>query len=167
MLKLDIGGCGGLGKRDIDYLSVDMADNADVKAQMWELPYKDLEVDEIWSSHTLEHSGVYKVGPTLSEWFRVLKYNGKLNVTVPNFEYVARYFLTCADSDRPWAEAMIFGTQANDGEYHKCAFTARTLRADLEAAGFEVVMIKLIWSHNQETLHAVCKKPEPKQEPKP
>lgn len=157
VIKLDVGGCGGAGKRGEDYLSVDIAEEADIKAEAWDIPLADGDVDEIWSSHTLEHVGIYKVAPTLAEWFRVLKTKGRLIVQVPNFDYVARYWLT--GPDRAWAEAMVFGHQANKGEFHKCAFTGATLRADLEAAGFEVRNISLKWTHNQETLQATCIKP--------
>jgi len=153
MIKLDIGG--GYNKHDEDYISVDI-NGGDVTAPMWELPYKDNEVDEIWSSHTLEHSGIYKVSQTLTEWNRVLKIGGRAIIQVPNMDYVAKYWLT--GEDRPWAEAMVFGLQSDEGQYHKCAFTTLSFRADLEAAGFEVERIEMRWTHNQETIQAVCKK---------
>jgi hypothetical protein len=71
-------------------------------------------------------------------------------------DYVAKYWLT--GEDRAWAEAMIYGLQSDEGQYHKCAFTTLSFRADLEAAGFEVVRIEMRWSHSQETIQAVCKK---------
>lgn len=152
-VKLDIGG--GTNKRGDDYTSVDIQ-NADVIAEMWNLPFEDNSVDEIWSSHTLEHAPMCQVPLTLAEWFRVLKPNGRAIIQVPNFDYVAKYWLT--GPDRIWAEAMVFGHQAHEGEFHKSAFTAALLRADLEAAGFEVKRIEMRWTHNQETLQAVCVK---------
>jgi predicted SAM-dependent methyltransferase len=156
-IKLDIGG--GTYKRGDEYTSVDIQ-NADVIATMWELPFKDNSVDEIWSSHTLEHAPMGRVSVTLKEWLRVLKLNARAIISVPNFDYVAKYWLT--GEDRGWAEAMVFGHQANDGEFHKCAFTGALLRADLEGAGFVVKRIELRWSHSQETLQAVCIKPNGK-----
>ena len=153
-IKLDIGG--GKNKRDEDFTSVDIA-GGDVTAPMWELPYDDNVVDFIWSSHTLEHSGIYRVAQTLTEWLRVLKPGSKAIISVPNMDYVAKYWLIGAD--RAWAEAMLFGHQADDGEYHKCAFTAASLRADLESVGFIVDRVEMRWTHNQETLQAVCTKP--------
>jgi predicted SAM-dependent methyltransferase len=153
-LKLDIGG--GKNKRDADFVSVDIS-GGDVTANMWELPYDDNVADMIWSSHTLEHVGIYKVNQTLKEWLRVLKPGCRAIISVPNFDYVAKYWLTGAD--RAWAEAMVFGHQADEGEFHKCAFTSASLRADLEAAGFEVKRIEVKNSHGQETLQSVCVKP--------
>ena len=154
-IKLDIGG--GVYKRDSDFIAVDILGKTDVKAAMWALPFRDSTVDTIWSSHSLEHVSIYKVNQSLKEWHRVLKPGRRVIVQVPNFDYVAKYWLT--GPDRAWAEAMVFGTQSDDGQYHKCAFTAASIRADLEAAGFEVKRVEMRWTHNQETLQAVATKP--------
>jgi predicted SAM-dependent methyltransferase len=155
-MKLDIGSDKHT-KRGDDYTSVAIAGPAEVRASMWALPFKDNSIDSIWSSHALEHVGVYQVAPTLKEWHRVLKPKQKVIVSVPNFDYVAKYWLTGAD--RAWAEAMVFGTQSDEGQFHKCAFTAASLRSDLEAAGFKVKQIEMRWTHSQETLQAVAIKP--------
>jgi ubiquinone/menaquinone biosynthesis C-methylase UbiE len=158
-LKLDIGGYGPPGggtRRDADFVTVGMDDTAEVKVNMWELPYPDNSVDAIWSSHTLEHAPQKMVNATLKEWYRVLKPGHSGIVQVPNFDYVARYWLT--GPNRTWAEAMVFGLQTNEGEFHKCAFTPVLLKADLEAVGFEVLRVEMRWTYNQETLQAVFKK---------
>jgi hypothetical protein len=93
----------------------------------------------------------------LAEFLRVLKPRARAIIRVPNFDYVAKYWLT--GPDRGWAEAMVFGLQSAEGEFHKSAFTNAILRADLEAAGFEVLRVEMRWTHNQETLQAVARKP--------
>jgi len=155
-MKLDIGSDKNT-KRGEDYLSIAVAGPTEVRASMWALPFKDNSIDSIWSSHALEHVGIYQVAPTLKEWHRVLKPKQKVIVSVPNFDYVAKYWLTGAD--RAWAEAMVFGMQSDEGQFHKCAFTAASLRSDLEAAGFKVKQIEMRWTHSQETLQAVATKP--------
>jgi len=155
-VKLDIGSDKGT-KRGEDYTSVALVGDADLKASMWALPIKSDSVESIWSSHALEHVGVYKVSETLREWHRVLRPGRRVIVQVPNFDYVAKYWLT--GENRAWAEAMVFGTQADEGQFHKCAFTATSLKADLEAAGFEVKRVEMRWTHTQETLQAVAVKP--------
>ena len=154
--RLDIGG--GTQPRDSErFTSVDIEGSPDVKANMWELPYRDNTIEEIWSSHALEHIPVAKVIPTLKEWLRVLRVNGRLILSVPNFDYVARYWLT--GPDRPWAEAMVFGLQRDIGDFHRCAFSPALLRGDCEGVGFKVKNLSFEWSYNQETLKAVCVKP--------
>jgi predicted SAM-dependent methyltransferase len=98
-----------------------------------------------------------KVPETLKEWYRILKPGGKLILQVPNFDYVARYWLT--GPDRVWAEQMVFGLQSDSGQFHKCAFTSAMLKGDLEGCGFIVERVEYRWTHNQETLQAVAKKP--------
>lgn len=154
-MKLDIGSDKAT-KRGEEYRSVSPFGHAEIKAEMWALPFTDASVDAIWSSHALEHVSIYRVAAALREWARVLKPGRVAIVQVPNFDYVAKYWLT--GPDRAWAEAMVFGTQADDGQYHKCAFTAASLRADMEAAGFDVKRIEMRWSHTQETLQAVAMK---------
>jgi predicted SAM-dependent methyltransferase len=156
-MKLDIGS-GAATKRDEDFTTVDLFDpTADIKATMWELPFAESTVEFIWAEHCLEHVASVQVAPTLREWLRVLKPGAQAIISVPNFDYVARYWLT--GPDRRWAEAMVFGHQATEGEFHKVAFTGEVLRADCEAAGFTVKRIELRWTHTQETLQAVCEKP--------
>ena len=156
MVKLDIGG--GKNKRDEDFIGVDICGSPDVKAKMWALPFKDASVDFIWSGHTLEHAPFAKVIETLAEWYRVLKPGGRLILQVPNMDYVAKYWLT--GKDRAWAEAMIFGAQSDEGDFHKSAFTSDTLRGDLKGTGFEVVRVELKNSYSQESLQAVALKPK-------
>lgn len=153
-MKLDIGG--GTNKCDPSFVSVDIQ-GSDVIARMWELPFADGSVEFIWSSHTLEHSGIHYVLKTLKEWFRVLKPGGAMIVQAPDFDYVANYWLT--GPDRVWAEMIVFGHQAHEGEFHKCAFTATSLRKYLEDAGFEVRLMTTHWNYDQETLQATCVKP--------
>jgi predicted SAM-dependent methyltransferase len=159
-LKLDIGA--GEFPRGEDFTTVDLHVKADIAAPMWALPIADNSVDEIWCSHALEHVAVADVHRTLKEWLRVLKPRARVIIRVPNFDYVARYWFT--GPDRAWAEQMIFGLQTNLGEFHKSAWTAAVLKADLETAGFTVDPIQYRWTHNQETLQAVAHKPNPPQD---
>jgi ubiquinone/menaquinone biosynthesis C-methylase UbiE len=122
-----------------------------------DLPFADGAVDAIWASHVLEHLAIKDVGKALGEFYRVLRPNGRAIIRVPNFDYVAKYWLT--GPDRGWAEAMVFGLQTSEGEFHRSAHTAGSIRADIEAAGFECLRVEMRWTHNQETLQAVARKP--------
>jgi predicted SAM-dependent methyltransferase len=155
-IKLDIGGAADPYAPD-EYTTVDITEGADVLADARVLPFEDNTVDAIWASHVLEHLAIAEVPQALAEWFRVMKPKARAIIRVPNFDYVAKYWLT--GPDRAWAEAMVFGHQANGGEFHRSAFTHAILRADLEAAGFEVLRVEMRWTHNQETLQAVARKP--------
>lgn len=155
-LKLDIGGA-RVPYAPEEYTTVDLFGETDVQADMGDLPFADDSVDAIWASHVLEHCPMGKVPAVLTEWLRVLKPGARAIIRVPDFDYVAKYWLT--GPDRSWAEAMVFGLQTDEGEYHKSAFTASLLRGDLEGVGFTVDRIEMRWTHNQETLQAVASKP--------
>jgi predicted SAM-dependent methyltransferase len=154
-MKVDLG-CGN-AVRGEDYIGVDKFVPAGIRSELEFLPFLDNSIDDIWSSHALEHFPMGKINSILKEWFRILKpSSGKAIIQVPNFDYVARYWFT--GENRGWAEMMIFGNQAHDGEFHKCAFTAATLKGDLEAAGFHVERVEYVWNHSQETLQAIARK---------
>ena len=80
------------------------------------LPYIDNSVDSIFSSHCLEH--VFSPISTLREWFRVIKTNGYLFLTVPH-----QYLYEKKDSlPSKW------------NEDHKRFYTPATLLVDIEKA---------------------------------
>lgn len=155
-LRLDIGGEASPYAPG-EYTVVDLHGDPDVRADLADLPFADGSVEALWASHVLEHVGMARVAPALREWLRVLRPGGRAIVRVPNMDYVARYWLT--GPDRAWAEAMVFGHQANEGEYHRSAHTAGSIRSDMEAAGFEVLRVEVRWTHSQETLQAVARRP--------
>lgn len=157
LLKLDIGA--GNAPRDSTYTTVDAYTDADIKAEAWDIPLEDNSVDEIWSSHMLEHLPMARVPEALREWFRILKVGGRAEIQVPNMDYIAKYWLT--GENRQWAEMIIFGNQAHEGEFHKCAFTPGLIRGDLEAAGFIVKRVEIVMAYSQETILAVVHKELP------
>lgn len=155
-LRIDIGGAGEPYAPD-EYTVVDIAEGAAIHGDIRALPFEEGEVDAIWCSHTLEHVAIADIPVALAECRRVLRPGGRAIFRVPNFDYVAKYWLT--GPDRMWAEAMVFGLQSDEGQFHRSAHTAGSLKADLEGAGFEVLRVEMRWTHGQETLQAVARKP--------
>ena len=160
VLKLDIGSGdyphsqygGGSG-----WTTVDLYKPADVKADMGTLPYADGEVDEIFSSHALEHCGRKdKARAVLKEWHRVLRPDGKLTLIVPNLDYSAKYWLEHPED--PSALALLFGMHDHAGEVHTTGWNERTLRRDLHDSGFAIEQLRIIDNHSQESLLAICSK---------
>ena len=149
-MKLDIGA--GNVRHGEGWTTVDLHTEADIKASMDKLPMDANSVEEIWSSHALEHQDDQKILATLKEWERVLKPGGKMTLQVPNLDYIARYWLH--GGDRSYAKQIIFGNQQHAGEYHKTGWNPAMLRADLEAAGFRVDKIEIVWDYAQETIRA-------------
>ena len=136
-LMLDIG-AGGYSSDD-KFTSVDLFTECDITAPMWDIPLPDGSVDTIFSSNALEHISKHMVVPTLREWWRLLKENGKLQVIVPDLEWACYWWLDHQDTD--WSMDIIYGHQKHDGEYHKTGFTMKLLNEYFEQTD-------LPWKHH-------------------
>lgn len=93
-------------------------------------------VDEIRSHHSLEHLRPHDVAPALSEWFRVLKPGGRLEIIVPDAVYCLQHFIDHPYS--PWAFTMIHGRCDYQGDRHLTAFDTDSLDRMVLTAGFSV-----------------------------
>jgi len=159
-IKLNI----GCGKHIRDgYINIDKYhEKADLKLDAKDLKqFKDNSVNEITSSHMLEHVSKHEVFDVLKEWYRVLKYDGKLSINVPNFEWCIKHFLELSEEDK-WTDGLnfIFGHQEWEGEQHRIGFTRNMITKLLKESGFYDITIKDLWSHNQNCLYINAYKKE-------
>ena len=124
---------------------------ADSTGFMWNITgYR--EVEEIRCVHALEHVERAMVLPTLLEWHRILRPGGVLTVEVPDLEYVCRFVLDGTGPD--WGLAMLYGTQEDEGQFHRTGFTRQGLRDALVAGGFEEPTVEHVWSHGGQAFRA-------------
>ncbi len=130
---------------------------ADIIADAISLPYKDGEVDEVLSTHMLEHFNKYEVKKALEEWYRVLTVGGKLDVEVPDFEANIKNWLETKDKTG-FAMDTIFGLQTRPGEEHKFGFTKQILQDLLLDVGFSDINIQSTYTHAQNGIRAVAYK---------
>lgn len=148
-MKLDIG-CGE-HRISPEHIGVDAyLDSADVKAPMWDLPYEDGMVDEIWCAHALEHVAKAQVVPTLKEWRRIIKPEGLIILHVPDLAWCCQNFLAHPDSE--FALWTLYGQQNREGEYHLTGFTRAIMEKYLAEAELKLVEYNEIWTHAQQTL---------------
>lgn len=155
LIRLDIGSGGpGLNGR----VGVDLyAPGAVIVAPMWDLPYGDETVDEVYSSHALEHIAKARVVPTLLEWRRVLKPDGLLIVRVPDLVWCCEQWLAHQTND--WWMDVLFGNQEHEGEFHKTGFTAGIMQCYLREAGFAgPIEYQELTTHCQRTLEFQTRK---------
>jgi predicted SAM-dependent methyltransferase len=149
MVRLDMGSG---GKRGGEWLGVDpYVDDAEVQAFMWDVPFEANSVDEIFSSHALEHVGRFDVPRVLTEWYRILKPSGTVTLRVPDLEWCVLHWLRHKDSVG-WNIDIIFGNQNHDGEFHKTGFTEATLQKYVTDAGFKITKFERLDTHSQMTL---------------
>jgi len=140
-----------------DWTTVDRYDEADVQADMGQLPFDDNSVTEIFCSHALEHVPWTRTQAILAEWARVLRPEGKLTLLVPDLEYCVQEWLRDPGTFR--SQAHIFGLQRDDGDLHLAGWNKDTIRSELTAAGFTVESVETIWSHDQNTLKVTAMRP--------
>lgn len=131
---------------------------------------QDGTVDEIYSSHTLEHFEHGMIPEILKTWHKKLKPGGVLTINVPDIMWALRRlkhlenggmlsgYYTGYNGDHGIL-SIIFGSQSHEGEYHKGAFTHNYLEWLLTNAGFQGIDINDTEdSHDMGILLAVCRK---------
>ena len=102
--------------------------------------FQDSTFVAVYASHVLEHFD-YKdaVAVVLKEWLRVLQPGGKLYVSVPDLDTLARLFLMkekFSVPDRYLIMRMIFGGHFDEYDYHYVGLNAEFLGSFLLETGF-------------------------------
>jgi SAM-dependent methyltransferase len=104
------------------------------------LPIADNSIDEILCSHNIEHIK-YELWPrVLYDFHRVLKVNGLLLLTYPEFEVCSKFFLENHRGLRDFWRACLYGRQAWAGDYHVTPVVSSDLAHHLTRNGFDRVM---------------------------
>ncbi len=112
-------------------------------------------VDVVWSAHNLEHLYAHEVILALQEFYRVLKPNGLVMITLPDIEAVAREVAEdrledplyqspvgpIAAIDILWGHRLSIDS-GNRHMAHKTGFTLKTLEKKLAQADFQNIQIK-------------------------
>lgn len=136
----------GCGSNPLEgYVNIDKYNpKADKIMDACKLDYPDNSVDEIFTSHMVEHIAYPEFMRALKEWHRVLVKGGTLIIRCPNFEKHLRDWLN-ADYRKRWGERnegvnVILGFQdKGPGYLNRNIFTADRLKNLVSMAGFEVL----------------------------
>ncbi len=158
-VKLNIG-CGIVYKPG--YINIDNFDNSivDEKSDAENLNFNENSVDIIESYHLIEHFDYINCKYVLSEWFRVLKSNGKLIIETPDLVKSLKKFQNVDVETKKRTLNWIFGID-NQGMSHKTGFTFQLLKKLLEEIGFKNISNKKPISHTYEPgLRIECTKPK-------
>lgn len=116
------------------FTPIDMMFGDDASA----LDYPDNSVEEVYSSHCLEHIHHSKTAATVMEWVRVLKPGGRIRICIPDFEAIDR--LRRSDPESFSAadySAWLHGTDDKDNDRHLAWISRDQLVSILRAAGIE------------------------------
>lgn len=130
---------GAGSNRKQDYVSVDLYNDAsDLKIDVAGLlPFEDESIDNIYACHVVEHLSRQEWEQARSEWVRILKENGTIEIRCPDIIKVCEKLIQ--DPELEWNYQMLYGLQINDGEYHKNGFTEQKLIKDFIGLDAEVL----------------------------
>jgi predicted SAM-dependent methyltransferase len=101
-------------------------------------PFKDKSVNLIYASHCLEHFSHIKVSEVLEEWFRVLKDDGILRISVPDFDLLLKIYQD-NDNNIDTIVQPLMGGQDDKFNFHMTAFNFSSLEQLLKNSGFRLV----------------------------
>lgn len=139
-LNLNLG-CG----KDVrnDFINIDLfSDDPRVVAMdIRNLLLPDESADFILASDVLEHFSHREIESVLTEWARVLRPGGKIEIRCPNLKLQVNAYIR-GDWNADVASYMIFGGQTNPGDYHCVAFDDESITRHLEKAGFTDIAIQ-------------------------
>jgi len=134
MRVLDIGaGIGGTGDISLD---INPKTRPMICGDMHRLPIRDSVFDKVTMSHVLEHTS--RTDLVLTEVHRLLRPNGLLQVTVPNFAGFATLIYWLRQKPMP----RLIGGHRDEFDAHHKLFTLPSLRKELEKFGFKVIGVK-------------------------
>jgi predicted SAM-dependent methyltransferase len=122
LLKLDIG-CGKDKKSG--YIGIDISpdSNADIIASALNLPFKEESVDEIHSSHLVEHFFPEEAQKFFAEVYRVLKKGGLANIKI----------------DKDWRKKRLLAKDST----HKHRYEAKEIRKMVEEFSYKEIKDKI------------------------
>lgn len=137
-------------------LDIDPGVSPDIVASITEMSVVPSgSVDAVWSAHNLEHLWAHEVPLALAEFRRVLRPSGFALVTMPDLQQVAALVAQGNLEGAAYMSAMgpiaaldmLYGFRpaiaaGNGFMGHKTGFTAGTLAAHLQAAGFVNVSVQ-------------------------
>ena len=106
--------------------------------------FEDETFDELYASHVLEHFDYNgQLQKALKEWYRVLKPDGKLYLSVPDMDVLCRLFTMRGKftvQERFHLIRVMFGGQVDQYDYHYVGLYSENLKFFLTEAGFQKVL---------------------------
>ena len=138
-MKLHLG-CGKKYLQNYTHIDVIDFDHIDYVSDISELSFiKNNSVEEIYACHVLEHFKRNQIHKVLKEWFRILKNDGVLRISVPNFKAIVEQYQETKDLNQ--LLGLLYGGQTYDYNYHHVIFDFEFLRNILINVGFSEVKL--------------------------
>ena len=157
-MKLNVGS----GRRyEPDYYNIDLYEDilADQQMSAINLSFPDNSCEEVKAIQLIEHIGFFKSLYVLSEFFRVLQFNGVLIIETPDIEKAFQSYLNGNYEQQKEILGWIFGIP-HEGLQHKLCYPSELLTEMLRKIGFiDIKERKFYNTESIPTLRVECKKP--------
>lgn len=163
------------------YPNLTISDDIEIyQYDIFNLPFEGGTVSEVRCDSMLEHLSFLEEKKFFYEMLRILKPEGMLIFSVPDFEDTVRKWLAAADDWRDfyrndeeaiaqqhwfgqysystnsrwgYLTASIFGPQNSEGQFHKNCYTEGKLRTMLDYLGFRVVELSFFdWKGDRDRM---------------
>ncbi|MFX0076018.1 MAG: methyltransferase domain-containing protein [Candidatus Hermodarchaeota archaeon] len=157
-MKLNIG-CGK--KYDPEYCNIDLYEDlvADRLMSAFNLEFIDNSCEEIVAIQVIEHLSFFEMIYALSEFFRVLKPDGRLLLETPDLEKSCQHYLKANDEQKKKILGWFFGIP-HKGLQHKICFPPFLLKELLSNIGFNEISTEFYYNYESiPTIRLEYKKP--------
>jgi len=132
----------GCGKKFLPgYTHIDIIgyEHVDYVSDISELSFiENNTVEEIYACHVLEHFKRNQIDKVLKEWYRILKNNGVLRISVPNFKAIVEQYQKTNNLTQ--LLGLLYGGQTYNYNYHHVVFDFKLLCEILTDNGFTEVV---------------------------
>ena len=119
----------------------------DVIDDMTELrQFTEESVSVIYVCHALEHLTRFQYKNAMKRWYRLLKKDGILRISVPDMQSLCEYYVETGDLNS--IRGTIYGGQTYKENFHFWGWDFKELKNDLEQVGFHDVN-KYDWSKTE------------------
>lgn len=102
-------------------------------------------VDQIYASHILDEFSRWDYMPALKRWYDILKLGGKLFLSVPDFEEIAKHYLESGYKNLRELEGLLHGGQDHPGWTRSYSWDFNLMREDLSSLGFKDIRRYNFW----------------------
>ena len=118
-MKLHLG-CGAIILPDYTNIDIQFSDDIDCVGDIQNLPYKHNSIDEIYSSHVIEHFSKNQIDKVLYHWYDLLNPGGVLRVATPDFSAICNEYIDGGDI-KP-VLGLLSGGQRDRYDFHRIHF---------------------------------------------
>lgn len=149
-IKLNIG-CGETKLKGFINIDLEKSTKPDLLHDITkgQLPFKENSVDEIYWHHNIEHIQYKLWVPIINDFLRVLKPNGLLFMSYPEFDKCAKFFMENYKGQKDFWRATLYGRQLYPGDYHIAPVQTADLVRIFKRLGFA----KIQWCDSPESEH--------------